>query len=203
MTAVDLAAPGAAPRRADVNAALLVLERMGLSPASLLASPVGRPAAPTFAQYVPVVAAVSAGTRRVYGSYWNRVVEHWGERRLDEPTASEVRQLMARRAWWPGATAAAGAAPPSTWSPRCAACTGTPKTARRGPMGNDPLCARQHSTHRKALRDHGCCEPSPIRNRASPPVSAPLACDASRTFFLRTAPGPPLPNVPTSDLKER
>jgi len=25
-----------------------------------------------------VSAAVSAGTRRAYGSYWNRVVEHWG-----------------------------------------------------------------------------------------------------------------------------
>ena len=50
---------------------------------------------PTFAEYVPVVsAAVSAGTRRAYGSYWNRIVEHWGARRLDEPTPSEIRQLM-------------------------------------------------------------------------------------------------------------
>jgi len=52
--------------------------------------------APTFAEYVPVVsAAVTAGTRRAYGSYWNRIVEHWGERHLDEPTPSEIRQLMA------------------------------------------------------------------------------------------------------------
>jgi hypothetical protein len=51
---------------------------------------------PTFAEYVPVVSgAVSAGTRRAYGTYWNRVVEHWGGRRLDEPTPSEIRQLMA------------------------------------------------------------------------------------------------------------
>ena len=51
---------------------------------------------PTFAEYVPVVsAAVSAGTRRAYGSYWNRVIEHWGARRLDEPAPSEIRQLMA------------------------------------------------------------------------------------------------------------
>ena len=35
------------------------------------------------------------GTRRAYGSYWNRVVEHWGGRRLDEPTPSQIRQLMA------------------------------------------------------------------------------------------------------------
>ena len=38
---------------------------------------------PTFAEYVPVVsAAVSAGPGRAYGSYWNRIVEHWGARRL-------------------------------------------------------------------------------------------------------------------------
>jgi integrase/recombinase XerC len=36
-----------------------------------------------------------AGTRRAYGSYKNRIVEHWENRRLDEPTPSEIRQLMA------------------------------------------------------------------------------------------------------------
>jgi len=56
-----------------------VLERMGLSPADLLSAPAQWPAPPTFAEYMPVVAgAVSAGTRRAYGSYWNRVVEQWG-----------------------------------------------------------------------------------------------------------------------------
>ena len=50
---------------------------------------------PTFADYVPVVsAAVTDGTRRAYGTYWNRITEQWGTRRLDEPTPSEVRQLM-------------------------------------------------------------------------------------------------------------
>ena len=78
-----------------------------------------RAVVPTFAEYVPVVsAAVSAGTRRAYGSYWNRIVEHWGARRLDEPTPSEIRQLMTwvkthvvarrngrceRSTWWPRA----------------------------------------------------------------------------------------------------
>jgi integrase/recombinase XerC len=51
---------------------------------------------PTFAEYIPVVsAAVTAGTRRAYGSYWNRVLEQWGDRRLDEPSPSEIRHLMA------------------------------------------------------------------------------------------------------------
>ena len=72
----------------------MLLERMGLPPPDLAASQ-PCPEVPTFAEYVPVVsAAVSAGTRRAYGSYWNRVVEHWGGRRLDEPTPSEIRQLM-------------------------------------------------------------------------------------------------------------
>ena len=46
------------------------------------------------ATYVPVVsAAVGQGTRHVYGSYWNRIVAHWGTRRLDEPTPSQIAQL--------------------------------------------------------------------------------------------------------------
>ncbi len=38
---------------------------------------------------------MSPGTRRAYGSYWNRVTEQWAGRRLDEIRPSEVRQLMA------------------------------------------------------------------------------------------------------------
>jgi integrase/recombinase XerC len=50
---------------------------------------------PTFAEYVSVVsAAVSDGTRLAYGTYWNRITEQWGNHRLDEPTPSEIRQLM-------------------------------------------------------------------------------------------------------------
>ena len=95
MSAVVPAA-AAASQQAAVEAALVLLERMGLSPADLVAAPRDRAVVPTFAEYVPVVsAAVSAGARRAYGSYWNRVVEQWGGRRLDEPTPSEIRQLMA------------------------------------------------------------------------------------------------------------
>ena len=82
-------------QKAVVDAALLMLRQMGLSPDDLAAAPATRPAVPTFAEYVPVVSgAVTAGTRRAYGSYWNRVLEHWGERRLDEIAPSEIRQLM-------------------------------------------------------------------------------------------------------------
>jgi integrase/recombinase XerC len=68
---------------------------MGVSVHDLLVEREERPPAPTFAEYIPVVSkAVKAGTRRVYGSYWKRIEEHWGERRLDEPTPSEVRELV-------------------------------------------------------------------------------------------------------------
>jgi integrase/recombinase XerC len=62
----------AVSQQAAVDAALLILERMGLSPDDLTVAPRQRPAVPTFADYVPVVsAAVTDGTRKAYGSYWN------------------------------------------------------------------------------------------------------------------------------------
>ncbi|SCL69654.1 tyrosine-type recombinase/integrase [Micromonospora peucetia] len=85
---------GTTAGRAELDAARLLLARMGISPADLVEAALARPPAPTFAEYVPVVsAAVSEGTRRAYGSYWKRVLEHWGQRRLDEPTPSEIEQL--------------------------------------------------------------------------------------------------------------
>ena len=115
-----------ASQQVVVAAALMLLERMGLSPADLTAVPQPRKPALTFAEYVPVVsAAVSDGTRRAYGSYWSRIVEHWGGRGLDEPTPLEIRQLMVyvkthvvvRR------NARGGRSARSTWWRRCAACT--------------------------------------------------------------------------------
>ena len=86
--------PTTAPTAADIDAARLLLDRLGVSPSDLLAAAPNRAPAPTFADYIPIVAAaVSSGTRRVYGSYWNRITEHWGTRRLDEPTPTEIQQL--------------------------------------------------------------------------------------------------------------
>jgi len=86
----------AGSQQAAVDAALVVLKSMGLSLDDLTAAPRDQAAVPTFAEYVPVVSAtVTNGTRKAYGSYWNRVVEQWGTRRLDEPTPSEIKQLVA------------------------------------------------------------------------------------------------------------
>lgn len=83
------------PSTADLDAARLLLERLGVTPADLAAAPVDRPPIPTFGEYIPVVSdVVSDGTRRVYGSYWNRILDQWADRRLDEPSPSEIKQLM-------------------------------------------------------------------------------------------------------------
>lgn len=87
--------PPAGP--AEVEAARLLLARMGLSPEDLVTAPAPRPAVPTFAEYLPIVEqAVGAGTRRVYGTYWKRVLAVWGERTLDDITPSEIKQLAER-----------------------------------------------------------------------------------------------------------
>jgi len=86
----------AASQQAAVDAALLVLKSMGLSLDDLLSATSNRRPVPTFAEYVPVVAATLTGsTLRAYSSYWKRTVEQWGGQRLDEPTPSEVKQLAA------------------------------------------------------------------------------------------------------------
>jgi integrase/recombinase XerC len=87
----------ATSQQVAVGAALLVLKSMGLSLDDLLsAGSSNRQPVPTFAEYVPVVAATLVGsTLRAYSSYWKRTVDQWGGRRLDEPTPSEVRQLAA------------------------------------------------------------------------------------------------------------
>jgi integrase len=83
-------------RAVELAAARLLLDRMGISPQELLESGPG-PSVPTFAEYVPkVVAAVSPGMRRTYGTYWNRLIDEWGHRRLDEPTPIEIEQLRGR-----------------------------------------------------------------------------------------------------------
>jgi integrase/recombinase XerC len=83
------------PSASDLDAARLLLSRLGVSPADLLAASEQRAPVPTFGEYIPLVAAaVGEGTRRVYGSYWNRILEHWGQRRLNEPIPSEINQLV-------------------------------------------------------------------------------------------------------------
>ena len=65
------------PSTAELDAARILLTRLGLRAEDLLDAPVPRPTAPTFRDYIPIVAAgVRPGTRRVYGSYWKRIEKH-------------------------------------------------------------------------------------------------------------------------------
>jgi integrase/recombinase XerC len=78
----------------DIAAARLLLAKMGIDPADLLQEPAGPTEIPTFAEYIPLVSqAVSDGTRRVYGTYWNRVVKAWGPRLITSVTPLEISQL--------------------------------------------------------------------------------------------------------------
>ncbi|MGH3156616.1 MAG: tyrosine-type recombinase/integrase [Streptosporangiaceae bacterium] len=78
----------------NVEAARLLLAKMGVSPAELLGPAAPRPEIPAFAEYIPRVrSAVGTGTHRVYSSYWDRVLSAWGPRRLDEVAALDISQL--------------------------------------------------------------------------------------------------------------
>ncbi len=77
----------------DLDVARVVLDRLGLDPSTLVTT-VQDTIAPTFAEYIPIVAAaVSSGTRQTYTPYWNRILAHWGHLRLNEPTPSEIKRL--------------------------------------------------------------------------------------------------------------
>jgi integrase len=85
---------GHAPGRAEIDAARMLLEKLGVTPADLLRAPADSPGIPTFADYIPHVSdAVSRGTRRVYGSYWSRVIQAWGPRLITDVNASDIGQF--------------------------------------------------------------------------------------------------------------
>jgi integrase/recombinase XerC len=83
------------PTGADVEAVRLLLERMGLRPEDLLATPPARPRPPTFREYVAVLVDARPPGTRVYRPYWKRIDAKWGGRRLDEPTPSQIRSFVA------------------------------------------------------------------------------------------------------------
>lgn len=99
-----------APTPAEIEAARLLLAKMGVTADHLLAAPgADQPAAtpdaaplpgsrpmPTLSEWIPVVAKLVARTTAAsYGSYWRKAEETWGTRRLDDITASEIRTRRA------------------------------------------------------------------------------------------------------------
>ncbi|WP_435591846.1 tyrosine-type recombinase/integrase [Nocardia sp. bgisy118] len=82
---------------ADIAAAAAILERLNVTTDDLMAT-VSRPTVvvPTFAEYAPRVYAAMppTRTRENYRSYWNKIAALWPDRRLDEPTTSELAALV-------------------------------------------------------------------------------------------------------------
>ncbi|MGW0504068.1 tyrosine-type recombinase/integrase [Micromonospora sp. NPDC003241] len=80
---------------AEIEAARLLLARLGVSPEQLINLAMMPKSIPTFDEYIDRVSrSVSPGSLRVYGSYWNKVRDAWGSRRLNEATPLEIRQLV-------------------------------------------------------------------------------------------------------------
>lgn len=53
-----------------------------------------RTSAPTLAEYLPrVIAAAGSGANRTYASYWQRMANAWGDRRLDQVTATDIEAM--------------------------------------------------------------------------------------------------------------
>lgn len=81
----------------EKEAARMLLTRMGLTAADLLVDsdqPGAEVGVPTFGEYIPRVAeAMTEGARRTYAPYWNQILEAWGERRLNEPSPLEFKNL--------------------------------------------------------------------------------------------------------------
>lgn len=77
---------------AELDAARTLLARMGITPADLLDI---RPAAPTFAEYIPVVRArvIAQGTLKTYNTHWKVLEKQWGPRRIDEPTVGDITDM--------------------------------------------------------------------------------------------------------------
>jgi integrase/recombinase XerC len=120
---------------ADLQAARFVLARMGITPEQLLRTErATNTYMPTFREYIGQVSdAVPAGTRRAYQTYWRRIIDTWGDRRLDEPTSLEIKKLCES----------------------VKACAVTRKNSRGGRSATEHLIAALRCLYRYAAADHG------------------------------------------------
>jgi hypothetical protein len=87
----------AAPER--IATARLLLDQLGVTLDDLNrsdAAPIDQTSStPTLASYLPrVIAAAGPGANRTYGNYWRRMLAAWGDRRLDQITASDIEALQ-------------------------------------------------------------------------------------------------------------
>ncbi|MBF6188848.1 tyrosine-type recombinase/integrase [Nocardia farcinica] len=82
-------------RTDDITAALDLITRLGLTIADLTEHIHHQKTTPTFSEYIPVVrAAVAPTTAANYNTYWRLIEHHWPHRRIDQPTSTEIGQLV-------------------------------------------------------------------------------------------------------------
>ncbi|MCA1695753.1 MAG: site-specific integrase [Actinobacteria bacterium] len=106
---------------------------MGITPEQLLRTEhTATTHMPTFREYISQVSdAVPIGTRRAYQTYWQRIIDTWGDRRLDEPTPLEIKKL----------------------SESVKACAVTRKNSRGGRSAAEHLIAALRCLYRHAAAD--------------------------------------------------
>ncbi|WP_250032828.1 hypothetical protein [Paractinoplanes maris] len=80
-----------------LQAARVLLQQMGVSLVDLITAPAELGSGvPSFRDYVPVVmAAVSPASQRMYGTYWNKAIDLWGDRGIDQILPSRSKQPCA------------------------------------------------------------------------------------------------------------
>ncbi|TNC19422.1 site-specific integrase [Amycolatopsis alkalitolerans] len=83
------------PHAATVAVVRQLLAQLGVSLADLHAHDNATTAGlPTLSAYLHHVrAAAGPGANRTYGTYWDRMLAHWGDRRLDEITATDIEAM--------------------------------------------------------------------------------------------------------------
>ncbi|MFE9325022.1 tyrosine-type recombinase/integrase [Nocardia sp. NPDC052278] len=85
-------------RTGTLEAARVLLAQLNLTPEDLLGAPSIARRVPTFGEYIPVVLASmppGSSSLRTYRSYWDKILAYgWSERRLDEPTVTELKTMI-------------------------------------------------------------------------------------------------------------
>ncbi|MEV6254175.1 tyrosine-type recombinase/integrase [Nocardia sp. NPDC051911] len=84
------------PSDAQLAAARVLLQGLGIEPEQLLGQPGTTRAIPTLAEYVPIVYAAmpDTPTRNHYLSYWNKLLVDHADQRLNEPTVSQLQTFV-------------------------------------------------------------------------------------------------------------
>lgn len=84
-----------AMNNSEIEAARIILASLGVKPEELIGPSLQLRQVPRFGDYVrQLEASVPPGTMRAYGPYWRRICECWSDRTIDEPSATEIRQLV-------------------------------------------------------------------------------------------------------------